>query len=166
MFEWARHSPPCDCFAFSPVCVWEKGKGITRFPWMASAGRICRSLSSYLAEMYVFFFLTLPHVKFINIFSVIFFPFSLFFAPRSRFRARFSCQAGSHRGLNDHGRCTAHRKEQRRWCSVLFFFFYELYSEVFNLKSFFFKPANNYTRQLMCWYRPNTHWSLLAGKPA
>lgn len=67
-----------------------------------------------------FFSLTLPHVKFINIFSVISFPF-FFFAPRSRFRVRFSCQAGSHRGLNDHGRCTAHQKEQRRWCRVLFF---------------------------------------------
>lgn len=100
-------------FAFSSICIcgWERekrGRAISGpsslFPWMASAGGNCPSLSSHLAEG----FLTPPHVKFINI-SPTFFSF---FCPSECLQIRISCQAGSCWGINGRGRCIVRHKEQ------------------------------------------------------
>ncbi len=98
--------------AFSSICmsVWERekrGRAITRpsslFPWMASAGGNCPSLSSYLAEV----FFTPPHVKFINISLSFFFLLPLRMSSDWVFLPSWSCW-----GLNDRGRCMVRQKEQ------------------------------------------------------
>lgn len=106
-------------FAFSSICicVWERekrGRAITRpsslFPWMASAGGNCPSLSSYLAEV----FFTPPHVKFINISLSFFF----FFCPSECLQIRFSCQTGSCWSLNDRCRCMMRQKREKAFVKM------------------------------------------------
>lgn len=110
MYEWACHSPPCDwcIFTYLYVCVWErekKGTAISRpsslFPWMASAGGNCPSLSSYLAEVFFLHHLMLNSSTF---------PCH-FFCPSECLQIRFSWQTVSCWGLNGHGRCMVHQKE-------------------------------------------------------